>query len=94
MQSQNRLVTEGREDRRCAGIRQLPRSVRSMEVEAIGHEQDRGRVLPNRFEPRCLRARMQKRDPVAVLGEASDPVTHFVSIEGGIQINEAKPIAV
>jgi len=63
-------------------------------MDPIGHEQDRGRVLPNGLKPRCFCARMHKRDPVAVLGETSDPVTDFVSIEGGIQINEAKPIAV
>jgi hypothetical protein len=31
---------------------------------------------------------MQKRDPVAVLGKTSDPVADFVSVEGGIQIDE------
>ena len=66
----------------------MPRSIRPVKVHAIGHEQDRGRALPNRLKPSRLGARMQQRDPVAVLGETGDPITDLVPIERRIEIDE------
>ena len=51
LQSQHRLVTKRREDWRRARIRRLLGSVRPAEFDAVGHEQDGGRVLPDRLEP-------------------------------------------
>src|SRR5262249_45902201 len=59
-----------------------------------GHEQDRGRVLPNGFKPAGLAARMQQTNSIVVLSKTGDPVAHFVPIERWIEINEAEPLAI
>src|SRR5262249_46333358 len=61
---------------------------------AIRHEQDCRRVLPDRLEPRRLGARMQQRDAVAVLGELADPGAHLVAIERWIDVDESEPITI
>jgi hypothetical protein len=81
VQSQHRLVPKRSEDWWRTRVRGLSRSVWSMKVNAIRHEQDRGCVLPDRFKPRRLGARVEQTDAVAVLGELADPGAHHVAIE-------------
>jgi hypothetical protein len=93
MQSQHRFITQRSEDRWCTRIRRLLGAVRPEELDPVGHEQDRRRVLPDGLEPGGLRARVKQRDAVAVFGELGNPVAHLVPIERRIEINESKPIA-
>jgi hypothetical protein len=58
LQPQNRFVTECRKDWRSARIRRLLGSVWPAELDAISHEQDRGRMLPDGFEPPGFGARV------------------------------------
>src|SRR5262249_12466578 len=88
MQSQHRLIAESSANRWRATIRGLLGSVRPTEFDAVGHEQDRGRALPDGFKPLGLASRVQQRDAVAVLSELGDPFGHFVSVERRIQEDE------
>src|SRR5262249_3989515 len=75
-----------------ATICSLPCSVRTMEMQPVGHEQDAARPFPDRLEPSSLSARMEQRRAMAMLGEATDPSLNLVAIEWRIQPRPAKPL--
>jgi len=58
LQSRERFLAEGRQDRWPRAVRRLSRSIRAVEMDAIGQEQDSARVLPDGFEPFGLGARV------------------------------------
>jgi hypothetical protein len=88
MEPQDCLIAERCKDRWRSRVRRLPCSVWQVEMDPIGHKQDRGRVPPDWLEPRRLRARMQQCYSVAVLSETRDPGAYRVSIERRIEIDE------
>ena len=92
-QTEKVLFSEGDEHRRRATVRRLARTVRAVEMNAVGHEQDAASTRPYWFEPISLRARVQQSSATAVLGETLDPPCDLIPIKRRIEPNTTVPLA-
>jgi hypothetical protein len=74
------FIAEGSQDRWCARVRGLSRSIRSVKMNSVGQEQDHRRMLPDGLEPLGLCSRVQQRNAVTVLRELGDPRPDLESV--------------
>jgi hypothetical protein len=54
-------------------------------------EQNRGGVVPARFEPFCLDARVKQRNAIPVLSELRNPIANHAAVEGRIEPHAPVP---
>jgi hypothetical protein len=87
------FFTEGNKHWRSAAVRWLTSSVRAMKVNAVGHEKDARRALPDRLEPIGFGARVKQRGTATVLGQALNPPCDLIPIKRRIEPNTTVPLA-